>query len=120
GGWQNWTNVSFTATLTAGEQLMKLVFDAGGFNVAGVTATYMPAGGSSTINVFAGGDLQAALNAAKPGDTILLEAGATFIGNFVLPVKQGDAVITIRSAAPAAALPAAGVRITPAYAGALP
>lgn len=36
-----------------------------------------------------GGDLQAPLNAAQPGDTILLEAGAEFVGNFVLPVKSG-------------------------------
>jgi hypothetical protein len=70
--------------------------------------------------VNAGGDFQAALNTAKPGDTILLQAGATFTGNFVLPVKSGSSYITIRSAAPDGSLPPANTRITPAYAAALP
>jgi Carbohydrate binding module (family 6)/Right handed beta helix region len=76
--------------------------------------------GAATLKVNAGGDLQAALNAALPGDTILLQAGATFTGNFVLPVKSGSGDITIRSSASDASLPAAGVRITPAYASLLP
>jgi hypothetical protein len=53
---------------------------------------------AATLAVPAGGDLQAALDRAKPGDTIELEAGATFTGHFVLPVKDGDAVITLRTA----------------------
>ena len=40
------------------------------------------------IAVGAGGDLQDAINRAQPGDTIALEAGATFVGNFVLPRKK--------------------------------
>ncbi len=75
---------------------------------------------AGTINVPAGGDLQAALNQAQPGDTILLAAGATYTGNFVLPAKSGTGYITIRSNAPDASLPAAGQRITPAYASYLP
>jgi len=75
---------------------------------------------TAEITVAAGGDLQAALNAANPGDTILLQAGATFVGNFVLPAKSGNAVITIRSSAADSALPPPGARITPAYAAALP
>ena len=47
-----------------------------------------PAAGA-TITVNAGADLQAAINKALPGDTLLLAAGATFVGNFVLPVKSG-------------------------------
>jgi len=116
GGWQNWTIVTLSANLMAGPQIMKLMFDVGGFNVAGVTVAYAPA----TLIVAAGGDFQAALNAANPGDTILLQAGATFVGNFVLPVKTGDAVITIRSSAPDASLPASNVRIDPSYAPMLP
>jgi len=80
----------------------------------------------ATIVVPAGGDLQAALDAAQPGDVITLEPNATYVGNFVLP-KKGEpdkddvsAYITIRSAAPDAVLPPAGVRITPAYAAYLP
>jgi hypothetical protein len=34
-------------------------------------------------------NLQYALDAAQPGDVILLEAGAQFIGNFILRPKQG-------------------------------
>jgi PKD repeat protein len=71
---------------------------------------------AETIYVAAGASLQAALNAAQPGDTILLAEGAEFVGNFVLPAKAGDQWITVRSAAPDPVLPAAGVRIQPAHA----
>ena len=72
------------------------------------------------VVVPAGGDLQAAINAARAGDTILLVPGATYVGNFVLPVHGGTTHVTIRSAASDAVLPAAGTRMTPAYAGHLP
>jgi len=76
---------------------------------------------AATIAVPAGGDLQAALNAAQPGDVITLAPGATYVGNFVLPNKGAIAsYITIRSAAPDASLPPAGVRISPADAAQLP
>src|SRR6185369_7561326 len=75
---------------------------------------------AAQISVPAGGDLQAALNAAQAGDTIVLAAGATFSGNFVLPVHTGSTHITVRSAAPDALLPPAGTRISPAYAPYLP
>ncbi len=78
-----------------------------------------PGADAATITVNAGGDLQAAINAAKPGDTILLQAGAVFGAGYKLPAKGGSSFITIRSAAPDSALPAAGVRVTPAYAGQL-
>jgi hypothetical protein len=73
-----------------------------------------------TINVRAGDNLQSAIDAALPGDVLLLQAGARFVGNFVLPVKSGSDWITIRSAASDASLPSPGVRITPSYAAALP
>jgi hypothetical protein len=78
-----------------------------------------PAHAAATL-VRAGDNLQAALNAAQPGDVLMLEAGATFTGNFTLPVKAGSSFITIRSSAPDVDLPAAGTRITPAYAARLP
>jgi PKD repeat protein len=71
---------------------------------------------AATIYVPAGGDLQAALVAAKPGDTILLAEGAEFVGNFVLPVKTGPGWITVRTSAPDSVLPPAGVRIGPEHA----
>jgi hypothetical protein len=86
----------------------------------GVLATAAAASGA-TIAVPAGGSLQAALNAAAPGDTITLVPGATYIGNFVLPNKGPlSDYITIRSAAPDAFLPPSGVRVTPADAARLP
>jgi hypothetical protein len=68
--------------------------------------------GGNTINVAAGGDLQAALNSAQPGDEVVLQAGATYTGNFLLPVKSGASFITLRSSR-CAELPT-GVRVTPA------
>ncbi|HKX27554.1 MAG TPA: hypothetical protein VJ302_07675 [Blastocatellia bacterium] len=70
--------------------------------------------------VAAGSNLQAAINAAQPGDVLTLQAGATFTGNFNLPAKPGSGWITIRSAAPDSSLPAPGKRITPDYANVLP
>jgi hypothetical protein len=67
------------------------------------------------IYVPAGGNLQAALDAAQPGDVILLEPGAIFVGNFVLPVKGGAAFITVRTAGGEGVLPGPGVRIDPAH-----
>src|SRR5687768_16122790 len=57
----------------------------------------------------AGGDLQAAINSAQGRDTIILQAGAVYIGNFTLPHKSASEYITIQSSAQ---LPAG--RITPA------
>jgi hypothetical protein len=53
-----------------------------------------------TVSVAAGGDLQAALDSASSGDTLLLEAGAVYTGNFVLPAKGGDDCITVRTTTP--------------------
>ena len=85
-----------------------------------VSVLFPRVGDAATLTVNAGGDLQAAIDAAQPGDTILIAAGAVFTGNYTLPAKGGGAYITIRSAAPDASLPAAGVRIDPSYAVALP
>ena len=75
--------------------------------------------GAATITVGAGGDLQAAINAAQPGDTILLAPGAVFGASYKLPAKGGTSFITIRSGAPDSSLPPAGTRISPSYASAL-
>jgi hypothetical protein len=75
---------------------------------------------AGTLIVNAGDDLQAAIDAAQPGDTILLQPGATFTGDFVLPAKGGSSYITIRSAADDSLLPGPGARMTPAFAGQLP
>jgi hypothetical protein len=86
------------------------------------TATTSTTSQPKLIAVNQGGDLQAAINAALPGDTIVLQAGATFVGNFVLPFKRSatGAYVTIRSSAADSTLPPAGTRMTPAYASRLP
>jgi hypothetical protein len=67
----------------------------------------------STVLVKAGDDFQAALDKAKPGDTILLEARATFRGAFKLPNKPGKEFITIRTSAKDSQLPPPDTRIDP-------
>jgi hypothetical protein len=77
-----------------------------------------PAPGNVT-SVSATGDLQAALDNASCGDTIKLQAGATYAGVFTLPAKNCDDNhwIILRTSAPDSALPTEGTRITPCYAG---
>ena len=70
------------------------------------------------IQVEHGADLQRALDQARPGDTILLRPSASYVGNFVLPRKNGTAVITLRTA-DAAGQPRPGLRVQPAHAPAL-
>ena len=70
---------------------------------------------ASTISVDPGGDLQAALLSAQPGDTILLARGAVYVGNFVLPNKGGSSTITVRTNGDAN-LPGDGQQISPANA----
>jgi hypothetical protein len=70
---------------------------------------------AATTVLAAGANLQAALNAAQPGDELVLQAGARFVGPFRLPAKAAGPVITIRSSA---TLP--DRRITPQDASLLP
>jgi len=71
---------------------------------------------ASTHAVPAGGDLQAAIDAAQPGDIIELEPGATYTGNFRLTAKPGDAFIIIRTRTAPGELPGPGSRIDRAHA----
>ncbi|HET9530421.1 MAG TPA: hypothetical protein VFQ92_08725, partial [Blastocatellia bacterium] len=76
-----------------------------------------------TIRVDRGDDFQDALDEAKPGDEIVLEAGAVFIDNFVLRNKgpREDARwITIRSSEMNGLLPPEGTRVSPDDAWAMP
>jgi hypothetical protein len=77
-----------------------------------------PAPGT-TITVNSGGNLQSALDSANCGDTIQLQAGATFPGVFTFPAKSCDDThwIIVRTSADDSALPAEGSRLTPCYAG---
>ncbi len=64
-----------------------------------LTGTYTETwqNGKRIINVNKGDSLQAAINAANYGDTIVVKAGETFTGNFTLPKKTGTGEITIQS-----------------------
>jgi hypothetical protein len=79
--------------------------------------TKMPTSSDATITVAAGGDLQAALNKAKPCDVIALANGATFSGNFILPKKAGTCWIVIRPTS-MTGVPPEGTRMSPAIAAA--
>lgn len=69
------------------------------------------------VRVPAGTDLQAAINAAQPGDELLLAPGATYLGNFWLPNKGGSSSwITIRTDLSDAAIGGPGTRMTPSRA----
>jgi hypothetical protein len=84
--------------------------------VAGaLVATLAPASlDAATITVGPGGNLQAAINSARPGDTVVLTPGATYVGNFTLPAPTGGLQpITIRTALDPR-LPLPGNRIKPA------
>ena len=69
--------------------------------------------------VQASDNLQDAIDSAKCGDTLKLQAGATFIGTFRLPGKSCDDShwIVLRTSAPDESFPAESTRLTPCYAG---
>jgi hypothetical protein len=77
-------------------------------------------GSRQTISVLGGGDLQAALDRAKPGDVIVLEAGATYAGPFTLPRKTGDEWITVQTSALAGTALPPGRRVDPFLAAHMP
>lgn len=81
---------------------------------ATVDTTIVPPSGRR-INVPAGGDLQGAIDKARGGDVLLLEAGATYQG-VTLPHKPDAGWITIRTSTPDPVFPAPGTRVGPQHA----
>ncbi|HUF92415.1 MAG TPA: right-handed parallel beta-helix repeat-containing protein [Candidatus Limnocylindria bacterium] len=82
-----------------------------------VDTTYPAAPGRSHA-LRSGDNLQRALDAAKPGEEIVLAAGAVFTGSFSLPNKSGEGWVVIRTSA-MDRLPPPGTRVTPAHAAAM-
>lgn len=72
---------------------------------------------SRQVRVPAGADLQAAIDAAQPGDELLLAPGATYLGNFLLPDKGATrSWVTIRTDVSDGTIGAPGTRMTPSRA----
>jgi hypothetical protein len=69
-------------------------------------------------HVPAGGDLQEAINSALPGETITLEPGTIYAGNFRLPPKSGTDYVTITTLGVDTVIPP-GSRVTPGLANSL-
>ena len=74
----------------------------------------------ATLHVGAGGNLQAVLDRAQPGDTIVLQAGATFTGPFTLPNKAAGSGWIYVVSSNLTSLPAPGHRVGPQDAANMP
>lgn len=83
-----------------------------------VDTRYVPATGH-VVQVSAGADLQAAVDKAQPGDTLVLQAGAVYTGPITLKPKQGDGWITLESS-DLKQLPQQGTRVSPVDAAHMP
>jgi hypothetical protein len=83
------------------------------------TTWNLPRGGK-TWNAHNAADLSSALAGSAPGDVIVLDAGATYSGNFQLPAKTASNkwIYVISSALDK--LPAPGTRVSPADAANMP
>lgn len=121
------TRLDVLPALSAMLSLLALLAGAGPAPAAGwvepprlsVDTTLVPPSGRS-LAVPAGGNLQAALDRAQPGDVITLAPGATYGGPFVLPNKNGPGWVIVRTAAPDSSLPPSGTRVDPSYAPQMP
>jgi hypothetical protein len=83
--------------------------------------TSLPSTTGGQFLVTAGGDLQSAINGVPCGSTILLQAGATFAGQFYLPEKNCNGNwVTIRTQTPDGTFPNPGTRVTPQNASMMP
>jgi hypothetical protein len=74
----------------------------------------------ATLTVGTGGNLQAALDKAQLGDTIVVQAGATFTGPFKLPNKAAGSGWIYVVSSNLSQLPPAGTRVSPANASNMP
>ncbi len=84
------------------------------------TTWYLPTGGT-TWQPHTSTDLANALNSAIPGDTIVLDAGRVYSGNFVFPAKANPSNLWIYLESSALSkLPSPGMRIGPSNAVNMP
>lgn len=79
-----------------------------------IDTTYNAPVGGKTWRPRDSSDFKSALNSAKPGDVIILDAKTTYEGNFVLPVKENpDHKWIYLISSNLARLPAPGTRVSP-------
>ena len=78
-----------------------------------VVDTRLPALSGRVLRAARSGDLQRALDGARPGDQIVLSPGVTYAGNFRLRRYVGNGWVVIRPDLPESKLPAPGNRATP-------
>jgi hypothetical protein len=83
-----------------------------------IVDTAMPETPGRTIAVPSGGNLQAALDSARPGDVVTLAPGAVYRGPFTLPKKDGTGWIVVRTDGDQGMAPP-GTRVDPGQARAL-
>ena len=86
-----------------------------------VDTTWAPPTGGTTWPAHDAAGFSKALDNCEPGDVIVLDAGKTYSGNFILPqkVNPGKKWIYIESSA-LASLPPPGTRVSPADAANMP
>ena len=85
-----------------------------------VDTTWNPPTGGRTWHAHTSADLQDALNSADPGDTIVLDAGSTYTGNFTLPAKaHPDNKWIYMESSGLSRLPAPGMRVSPSDASSM-
>jgi len=118
-------SVTDSGATTSGAPSAPVPAGASGASYGSATAAELPRATVNTaypspirqIRVPAGADLQAAINAAQPGDALLLAPGATYLGNFWLPNKGTSSNwITIRTDLSDGTIGAPGTRMTPSRA----
>ncbi len=83
------------------------------------TAYSLPTGGT-THAIDDADDLQATIDAAEPGDVIVMQAGDTWTGNFTLPNKGANMTPIYIISSALASLPAEGTRVSLADAADMP
>jgi len=79
-----------------------------------VDTTWNPPSGGTVWHAHSSSDLTAALAGFSPGDTIILDAGAVYTGNFVIPYKSNPGNLwTYIETSNLSSLPAPGSRVGP-------
>src|ERR1043166_6562702 len=85
------------------------------------TVATRSAGAARTINARTSAELRRALEEARPGDTIVLQAGSSYLGPFTLPDKgPSSEFITVRTSTPDSQLAATTGRVSPSDSPLLP